>query len=461
MDALRLEGGERRFVRSGKEEKAVYAATGAQACGWVDWGGRGELVVAGEVVADPGGGDGLGPLEGKAEGAVPEELGEGAEGAGDAEEDGVVVVLGEAVVPEEDARVGVDVGVGVLGLAVLGEDGGHDRVDSVDDLEEGVVRHVLDGEVALAGVAGVGLAEDGVAVAGDDLAGLEGVPGEGGDGVLVDFLALGVELGLEVLDPAEDLLVGEAVEGTGERVESGDVGEVGVGEGGADEVRGVGRGVAALVVGVDDQVEAHELVEARVVHAEHAAEVGRVVERVVAGDDAVEVRVAVDEGGDLGNLREDVEDVLVGVLPVGRLVDAVLVGHGELGLGLTRLEPDGELRHRVHRLRQRVHQRDNVLRQRRPGVEVRRQAVALGLGRDLARQEEPRQRLGDRLAIARRALERRQDALQVRDRVTPEPNPLVRVQEGRLPQHALDRPRPPDALIHRHLVNLLRPELRL
>jgi len=46
----------------------------------------------------------------------------------------VELVVLEAVVLEEDAGVGVDVGVGVLGLAVLGQHAGHHLVHSVDDL---------------------------------------------------------------------------------------------------------------------------------------------------------------------------------------------------------------------------------------------------------------------------------------------------------------------------------------
>jgi hypothetical protein len=72
--------------------------------------------------------------------------------------------------------VGVDVGEGVLGLAVLGEDTGGDLVDLGDEVEHGVVGKVLEGELALADVTRVGLAEDGVAVTGNDTAGLEGVP---------------------------------------------------------------------------------------------------------------------------------------------------------------------------------------------------------------------------------------------------------------------------------------------
>lgn len=55
----------------------------------------------------------LGALEGHAEGTVPDKLGSNTKGTRDTKEDGVEVLLVEAVVGEEDTRVGVDVGPGV------------------------------------------------------------------------------------------------------------------------------------------------------------------------------------------------------------------------------------------------------------------------------------------------------------------------------------------------------------
>ena len=87
-----------------------------------------------------------------------------------------------------------------------------------------------------------------MAEARDDLARIERFPRELGDRLFVDLSTFRVELGLEVLDPAEDLLVREAVEGPREGVEARDVGVVGVAERRADEVRRVRGRVAALVV---------------------------------------------------------------------------------------------------------------------------------------------------------------------------------------------------------------------
>ena len=110
----------------------------------------------------------LGPLNGHTHGTVDDQLGQDPNRTTHTEQDGVVVLLRQTVVLEEHTGVGIDVGVRVLGLAVLGEDAGGDLVDLADELEHGVIGQVLEGELALGDVAGVSLAEDGVAVAGDD-----------------------------------------------------------------------------------------------------------------------------------------------------------------------------------------------------------------------------------------------------------------------------------------------------
>lgn len=163
------------------------------------------------------GGEGLGALDGGTDGAVDDELRKHTKGTGHTEEDGVEVLLLEAVVLEEDTGVGIDVGEGVLGLAVLGEDTGGDLVDLGDEVEHGVVGKVLKSELALADVAGVGLAEDGVAVTGNDTARLEGVPKVLGDVLVGKVRADGL---LHLGEPVEDLLVGETVERAGETVKA-------------------------------------------------------------------------------------------------------------------------------------------------------------------------------------------------------------------------------------------------
>lgn len=109
-----------------------------------------------------------------------------------------------------------------------------------------------------------------MAVARNDLAALERVPDEVFELVVAGVVA---DLAPELLQPDEDFLVGQSVEGSGEAVESGGEGEVRVGKGGSDEVGRVGGDVASFVVGVDGQVESQELDELGVVVAQLQGEV--------------------------------------------------------------------------------------------------------------------------------------------------------------------------------------------
>jgi len=447
-------------------------------------GGRaGRLLVAGGLaladLLDRLHREGLGALDGEAEGAVPEELGQHAEGARHAEEHRVVGVLGEAVVHEQHAGVRVHVGEGVLRLAVLGEHVGHHLVHGGHDLEEGVLGQVLEAELALRGVARVGLAQHGVAVPGDDLAGVEGVPRELADGVVRDGQALLGELVLQVHHPAQHLLVGEAVQRAREAAHGRGEGQIGVGERGAHQASGVRGHIAALVVGVDGEVQAHDLVELGGREAQHAGKVGGVVQaRVVVRRRLAAVEgVAVDEGGDLGQARHQVHHVLVGRLPVLGLVHACrrggggrrgaeqggtadrvittrahlkvqisapprhsslrlccssdsgsrgsartrVVGLGELGVSLHGEHRRGELRHGVHALGQGADQRLHVRGQLGALVQLLRHGLGLLGGGHLAGQQQPEQALGDGLALGLRG---GQHLLQLGDGVPAEADAL-------------------------------------
>ena len=61
--------------------------------------------------------------------------------------------------------MGIYIGPWVLGLALLQENAGDDLVELGHELEEFVIGQVLEGELALALVAGISLAEHGVAIA--------------------------------------------------------------------------------------------------------------------------------------------------------------------------------------------------------------------------------------------------------------------------------------------------------
>lgn len=372
---------------------------------------------------------------------------------------------------EEDTRVGVDVGEGVLGLAVLGQDAGGNLVDLADKLEHGVVGHIGLGELTLSHVAGVSLAEDGVAVAGNDTAGLEGVPevlGDLGIGqIITDDL-------LHLREPVEDLLVGETVEGTGEAVETSGKGKEGGAEGRADKVGGVGRNVATLVVGVDGQVETHQLNKVGVVaEAELVGKVEGVILVLLDGGNLAALEdVLVDARSNVGELGNQVHGILVGVGPVLLLVDALGVGLGEARGLLESSDGEGELGHGVEVGRAVVDELLDELGNVGTGGPFGRQVADLLLGGDLAGQEKPEETCGRFGLVARTSiafgaailtLRKRllaagrlgEKLLALGDGLATESDTLLGVEDGTLPDEGLDTTGTAIDLVEGDLVNNL------
>jgi len=285
-------------------------------------------------------------LDWRTERAVNDELRKDTESTGDTEEDGVEALLGEAVVLEEDTGVSVDVRVWVLGLSVLGENTWSDLVDLRNELEHWVVWKVLLGELALADVTWVGLAEYGVTVTWNDTTALEGGPEVVLDGLVGQVVA---DRLLHLDQPVEDFLVGKTVEWTGKTVQTSGEGEVWRAEGGTDQVSGVGGNVTTLVVSVDGHVESHELDKVRVLgKSELVGQVpGEVLVLLGGWDLAVLEDIAVDAGSDVWKAGDQVHRVLKGVVPVLGLPDTLGVGLGESRLTLESGDGNGELSHWV------------------------------------------------------------------------------------------------------------------
>lgn len=160
---------------------------------------------------------------------------------------------------------------------------------------------MLESELALARVTGISLAEHSVSVSGHNTSGVESLPHGLSELLVGDLLAS--ELLLQFHDPCEHFLVGKSVEGSSESVKTSGEGEVGIGESASDKVGGVCRNVSSLVVAVDDEVKAHELIEGWVVEAELAGEVcGPVELGVVWHELALLVGVLVDHTSNTGQL---------------------------------------------------------------------------------------------------------------------------------------------------------------
>lgn len=315
----------------------------------------------------------------------------------------------------------VYIGIRILGFAVLSQDTWSDLVDLADKLEHRVFGELALGELALGDVSGVGLPEHGVAVTGNNTAGLQGGPEVVGDGLVAEVVADGL---LHLEQPVKYLLVGETVERTGETVETGGQRQSRGAQSGTDQVSCVSRDVAALVVSVDSQVQAHELDEVRV--AGVAKLVGQVPAVVlvllVCGDLAVLEDIAVDARSNARELSNDIHGILEGVLPVLGLLHALGVRLGERGLALESGDCERELSHWVKIVRAAVNELLDELRHIGAGGPLGREVANLLLTGNLSSQKEPEKTLGKRL-LSTRSLRKKllalRDLQQVRYRLLP------------------------------------------
>ena len=99
----------------------------------------------------------------------------------------------------------INIGVRVLGLAVLGQDARSDLVNLADQLEHGVIRQLAESKLALGRVARVGLAKNGVTVSRNNATSVEGRPEIVLDGLVAEVVADDL---LHFGEPVKDFLVG-------------------------------------------------------------------------------------------------------------------------------------------------------------------------------------------------------------------------------------------------------------
>jgi hypothetical protein len=378
--------------------------------------------------------EGLGSLNGSTNSTVNDELGKDTESTGNTEQNSVVGLLSKTVVLEENTRVGVHIGPGVLGLTVLGENLGSNLVDGGNKMEEVVVGHVLKSELTLGSVTGIGLSEDSMTVTGNDTASVKGVPE-----VLLNVLLgnVGTNLGLDLENPLKNLLVGTAVEGTSKTVKTSGKGKEGGREGRTDQVSGVGGNVTTLVISVDGEVESQKLNKLLVLtKAKHR---GKVLGVIDGGAGVTELTifedVAVNARSNSRKLGEEVNRVLVSVLPVLLLVNTSLVGLGERRLRLKSVDSNGELGHGVEGRRRSVNQLLDVLGDLRSGSKLSREGLNLRLGGDLTGQQKPEETLRKGFLTTGALGEL---LLEIRNSLTTEADTLLRVEDGTLPDKGLD-----------------------
>lgn len=181
------------------------------------------------------------------------------------------------------------------------------------------------------------------------------------------------------------------MERTSQTVQTSGQGQEGGAQSATNQVGGVGANVTTLVVGVDGQVQTHELNELVVLAVtELVSQVeGVVLVLLDRSDLAILEDVAVDAGGNGGQLGNEVHGVLEGVGPVVLLVNTLLVGLGEGGLVLESSDGQRELGHGVEVIGAAVDELLNELGDLRTSSPLSGQLADLLLRGDLAGQQKP------------------------------------------------------------------------
>lgn len=285
-----------------------------------------------------------------------------------------------------------------LSFSVLGKNTWGNLVDLANQLVHGIMGQMLLSEFSLGHVAGVGLAENSVAITGHDLTSLEGGPQVVRDGLVAEIVTNG---SLHLLEPVQDLLVGKTVEGTGETVETSGKREHGRAESASDQVGGVGADVATFVISVDGEVQSQQLNELLVcAKAKLVGKVETIVLVLLDWSDLTALEdVLVDSRGNGRELGDQIHRVLESVAPVFRLPHSLGVCLGERRFVLESIDCDGELCHWVQVARASVDQLLNKFGDVRTGRPLGGEVADLLFAGDFTSQEQPEETL--RTALAR------------------------------------------------------------
>eukprot|EP00963_Diacronema_lutheri_P011688 scaffold1431_cov346-Pavlova_lutheri.AAC.33 len=347
--------------------------------------------------------------------------------------------MGDPVVLQENSTVGVHVGPGVLHLACLLQDPGDHLVQLGYQLEHGIIRQVLEGKLALAGVPRVGLPQHGMSISWYHLPRLERLPRE----VLNLFLGrIHPKLHLDALQPSKHLLVRQTVQGAGQAIQARREGEVGVAQGAPDQVACMGADVPSFMIRMDGLIQAHEFPGLLVFVTHHARVIGCPVQGGIwsgAHRGLSAVVAPVDVSSDFRQLRNEVHGIFVHVFPVLGLVLTVQVRPRKTGAGLQGHDRSGKLRHGMCIPWESLQDGEDVMGNSAPLEEFLAEPIDLLFGGDFAGHEQPHESFRQRFSSFNG---RREQFLTLWDAVPSESYPFVCIEERRLPQHAFDPPHP-------------------
>jgi hypothetical protein len=139
---------------------------------------------------------------------------------------------------------GINVGVRVLGLSVLGENTRSNLIDLADKLEERVIRKLLKRKLALRSVTGVCLSQNCVSVTRDNTTSVQSRPEVVLDRLVAEIVTNSL---LHLGEPVQNLLVGQSVKGTGKTVKTGCQREHGRAKSRSNQMGSMGRDVTTFL----------------------------------------------------------------------------------------------------------------------------------------------------------------------------------------------------------------------
>mmetsp|Transcript_29586 Transcript_29586/g.46467 ORF Transcript_29586/g.46467 Transcript_29586/m.46467 type:complete len:331 (+) Transcript_29586:271-1263(+) len=302
----------------------------------------------------------LGPLQRQSQSPIPIQLAQTTHSPRHTKQHGVILILGESIMPQQHSRMRIDIGIRVGNLPMLRQNTRHYGINRFDNLEQWIIRHVLQSKLTLAGVTRIRLPQHGMSISRNHLFGIQSLPCKLGNSLSIHLFSLRLELGLEGLNPLEHLLIGQSVQWSRQSIQPRRIGQIRITQCGPYQMCRVGTGIPPLVISMDTQIQSHQFIKTGIVISQHTTKVTGIIQRLVLGDDPIKVDIAVNLRGNFRNDGKDIENIFQCVLVVLVLGCSFGIGLGEFTPGLSGIETNAELGHGVHVLGEGVEERNDV-----------------------------------------------------------------------------------------------------
>mmetsp|Transcript_5374 Transcript_5374/g.11360 ORF Transcript_5374/g.11360 Transcript_5374/m.11360 type:complete len:296 (-) Transcript_5374:538-1425(-) len=290
----------------------------------------------------------LGPLQRQSQCPIPIQLAQTTHSPRHTKQHSVILILGESIMPQQHSRMRIHIRIRIGNLTMLRQNSRHYGINRLHNLEQRIIRHVLQPKLTLARITRIRLPQHGMSISRNDLLGIQSLPSKLGNSLSIHLFSLRLKLGLQRLNPPEHLLIGQSVQWSRQCIQPRRIGQVGITQCRSYQMCRVGTGIAPLVIGMDAQIQTHQFIETGIIVSQHTAKVSGIIEGLVLGDDSVKVDIAVDLCGNFWNDGKDVEDIFQCVLVVLVFGYSVGIGLGEFTAGLSGVEADAELGHGMH-----------------------------------------------------------------------------------------------------------------